>query len=195
MAADGRHLRRDQNRAAVLDALSGLFAEGEYSPTSRQIAERAGLSLRSVARYFDDFDDLIRSAIKRIEGQALELARVPMGPELPTADKIDAIVATRVRLFETVTPAARAGRVCAHRQPVVAEELARTRGFLRRQLSELFAPELERTGSDLLAALDILLSFESYDLMRTAQGLSRPATVAALTSGVRMLLHPATVAG
>ncbi|MDQ1403321.1 MAG: hypothetical protein QOG03_1637, partial [Actinomycetota bacterium] len=43
---DGRRLRREQNRAAVLAALVDLFAEGEYQPNANLIAERAGLSPR-----------------------------------------------------------------------------------------------------------------------------------------------------
>ena len=58
---DGRRLRRDQNREAVLDALVALFHEGIYQPSTNDIAERAGISPRSVFRYFEDVDDLNRA--------------------------------------------------------------------------------------------------------------------------------------
>lgn len=187
---DGRHLRRDQNREAVLQALTQMFSQGEYTPTSRQIADRAGLSLRSLTRYFDDFDDLIRSAIDRIEQEAVPLVDLKVGSDRPTGEKISAIVANRIRLYESVAPAARAGRVCAHRQPLVAEEISKTRRFLRRQVASLFAPEIERSGPELPAALDVLLSFESYDLLRSAQGMTRDATASVLEAGLRLLLRP-----
>ena len=38
---DGRRLRREQNREAVLDALAALFSEGVYQPSANDIAERA----------------------------------------------------------------------------------------------------------------------------------------------------------
>ena len=41
---DGRRLRREQNREAVIDALVELFEEGSYTPSSGEIAERAGIS-------------------------------------------------------------------------------------------------------------------------------------------------------
>ena len=185
---DGRHLRREHNRELVLQALGELFAEGDYTPTSRRIADRAGLSLRSLVRYFDDFDDLVRSAIARQEAQAAGLAGIGCGPDDPTPVKVRAAVEARARLYEAVAPAARAGRVCAHRQPLVAGELQRTRRLLRRQLSQLFAPELELGGPGVLPAIDVLLSFESWDLLRSAQRLSRAAAVEALVAALGTLL-------
>ncbi len=186
--ADGRRLRREHNRELVLQALSDLFAEGHYTPTSRQIAERAGLSLRSLVRYFDDFDDLIRSAIGRQERQAIGLVSIDSTPRDAAAVKIRALVEARVRLYEAIAPAARAGRVCAHRQPLVAEELQRNRRHLRRQVAQLLAPELETSAPGVLAAVDVLLSFESWDLMRGPQRLSRASTVEALVASLGALL-------
>ncbi|HQZ33105.1 MAG TPA: TetR family transcriptional regulator, partial [Ilumatobacteraceae bacterium] len=62
---DGRHARRDRNRLAVVDAMLLLYAAGNLEPSSDEIAERAGLSPRSLFRYFDDLDDLVRVAISR----------------------------------------------------------------------------------------------------------------------------------
>lgn len=45
-AQDGRHLRRDRNRDAVVDALLALYGEGNLDPSSAEIAERARLSPR-----------------------------------------------------------------------------------------------------------------------------------------------------
>ena len=55
---DGRHARRDRNRLAVVDAMLELYVEGNLDPSSDEIAERAGLSPRSLFRYFEDLDDL-----------------------------------------------------------------------------------------------------------------------------------------
>src|SRR6185437_733480 len=66
-AGDGRRLRRDRNRMAVVDALLDLYGESNLRPSTAEIADRAGLSHRSLFRYFDDFDDLCREAICRAE--------------------------------------------------------------------------------------------------------------------------------
>ena len=55
---DGRRASRERNRIAVVDALLDLYAEGNLRPGAGEVARRAGLSRRSVFRYFDDLDDL-----------------------------------------------------------------------------------------------------------------------------------------
>src|SRR3954470_12345428 len=90
---DGRRLRREQNREAVIDALVGLWEEGVYQPSASQIADGAGLSPRSLFRYFDDVDDLNRAAIERQLAGARPLLDVGVGPDAPTATKVERVVA------------------------------------------------------------------------------------------------------
>jgi AcrR family transcriptional regulator len=187
---DGRRLRRERNREAVIDALVQLFDEGSYQPTTDEIAERAGLSPRSLFRYFDDIDDLNRAAVERELARAQPLLEVGISADAPTADKIDGIVEARLRMWEAVEPAARAARLNAFRRPVIAAQLADGRTFLRRQLRALFAAELAGDRASLLGAIEVLTSFESYDLLRIDQRLSRAKTVSTLTSALRALLIP-----
>ena len=78
-AEDGRRLRRERNRDAVVQAVLELVREGELAPGVEAVAARAGLSARSVFRYFDDLDDLCRAAIAR----QLALVGPILGRELP----------------------------------------------------------------------------------------------------------------
>jgi AcrR family transcriptional regulator len=185
---DGRRLRRQQNREAVIDALLASFRDGVYQPSSSEIAQRAGLSSRSLFRYFDDIDDLHRAATARELRRARPLLEIGVGREAATEVKIRAVAAARVRLFEQMVPSATAARVAARRYAVVASELAERRSFLRAQLAELFAPELAGARSVLLPALDVLCSFESYELLRFDQRLSRPKTEGALVAALTTLL-------
>src|SRR5688500_6664926 len=111
---DGRRLRRQQNRDAVIDALLALVEASSYTPSSAQIAERAGLSPRSLFRYFDDMDDISRAAVERQLDDARPLFAVDAEPADHTAHKIERIVRCRLRLFESIAPGARAGRAAAH---------------------------------------------------------------------------------
>jgi AcrR family transcriptional regulator len=187
--ADGRRLRREQNRDAVLDALADLFQEGIYQPSTNEVAERAGLSPRSLFRYFDDVDDLNHAAIERELAKARPLLDLGIDPGAATATKIEHLVEARVRLFEEIAPAARAARVCAHRRPAIAMQLRDARSYLRHQIRRLFAPELGRSLA-LLPALDALCSFESHQLLREDQGLSRAKTVTTLVLALGALLDP-----
>lgn len=189
--ADGRRLRREQNREAVIDALLGLFRDGVFEPSSNEIAERAGLSPRSLFRYFDDVDDLHRAAVERHLARARPLVALQVRADAPTATKIECLVQGRARLWEEIAPGARATRVCAHRYPLLAEELRGNRAYLRRQVRDLFEPELRPLGAaaaPVVAALDVLCSFESYELLRFDQGLSRPKAMAALVAALSALL-------
>jgi len=186
---DGRHLRREQNRATVLDALVELFHEGVYEPSSAEIAERAGLSPRSLFRYFDDIDDLNRSAVERHVNTHRALFEIEIDPNGPTTSKIEQFVDARMRLHETVAPAARAARLSAHRHDVLAAQLYETRAFMRAQVLRTFARELEGERVALLPAVDELCSFEAYEFMRNGHRMSRAKVAAALIAALTQLLN------
>jgi AcrR family transcriptional regulator len=181
---DGRRLRREQNREAVLDAMVELFEEGNLTPTTGEVAERAGLSPRSLFRYFDDIDDLNRAAIDRQLHEAGPLLDPDVMPDASLHERIDALVATRVRLWDAIAPAARAARALAHRRSIVATQLHDGRAYMRHQLEGLF-PD---APAGLLPAVDALCSFESYELLRYDRRMSRAATADALTAGLHALL-------
>ena len=63
--ADGRSARRERNRDAVLDALVELTTEGLDDPSIDDIADRAGVSYRSVYRYFRDRSEMMDEATDR----------------------------------------------------------------------------------------------------------------------------------
>lgn len=158
---DGRTLRREENRSAVLDALGELYRDGVYDPSVAEIAARAGLSPRSLFRYFDDVDDLNRAAIERMIDRARPLLDVVVDPRSPLAERIEGIVAARLRVYDHIAPAARAIRIGAHRHEVLAKQLRQGRAFFRSQV----AAALPEAGADALATVDALLQFETYDLL------------------------------
>jgi TetR/AcrR family transcriptional regulator, regulator of autoinduction and epiphytic fitness len=186
--ADGRRLRREQNRAAVIDALLALFHDGVYQPSTDEVAAKAGLSARSLFRYFDDVNDLHRAAANRAVQMALPLVRLGTGPDEPTADKIRAVVGSRAQLYEETGPAARALRAASTRREMLRGVLERNRSYLRRQISEVFAPELAEAGPSVNPALQVLCSFECYELLRHDQGLPRADAEAAMMRAIGVLL-------
>jgi AcrR family transcriptional regulator len=173
---DGRRRRRAQNRLAVVDALLDLYEDGNLRPGTDEIAERAGLSPRSLFRYFDDVDDLARAAVARQQERALPLFPIGVNASAPLREKATGLVEQRFRLFEAVGQSAKVWRIRSPFQPVLAEELAQTRAFLRSQLLDLFGPELERMSgrkaASVVAAADVLTSFESYQLLLDDQGFA-----------------------
>src|ERR1700676_3605848 len=96
---DGRQLRRERNREAVVEALLDLYSEGNLNPSTEEIACRSGLSPRSLFRYFDDVDDLIRIAVDRQRTRAIPLVPIDASADAPLAVKVAALIDQRFRLF------------------------------------------------------------------------------------------------
>ncbi|MCB1003010.1 MAG: TetR/AcrR family transcriptional regulator [Acidimicrobiales bacterium] len=191
-AIDGRRARRDRNRDAVLDAVIELFTEGHVGLVAADVAERSGVSLRSVYRYFDDLDELARAAIARQTERFAPLAEIPDLGEGPLDDRIERIVTSRVDIHDAVGPTRRAAIQRSATNPILAEQLERTRRLLAEQVAAQFAPELEARDrparARLGAALELLLTFESVDQLRRVQGLGAADTRRVLAESLTRLL-------
>jgi AcrR family transcriptional regulator len=194
VVTDGRLLRRERNREAVVEALLDLYREGNLRPSTEEIATRSGLSPRSLFRYFDDVDDLTRTAVRRQHERAQHLVAIGAGPDEPLAHRVDTLVTQRFRLFAAVGNAAAVARLRAPFQPVLDLEVRRNRAFLRAQIAELFAPELAGMAEDraaaALAATDVLTSFESCRLLLGDQALSAARARAVVAVGLLAILGP-----
>ena len=192
--ADGRHARRERNRMAVVDAMLTLYASGNLEPSSDQIAERAGLSPRSLFRYFDDINDLVRVAVARHHDRVAPLAALDTTTAASLAERVRRLVEQRLRLFDAIASVGMVARVRAPFQPVIASELATARGLWREQVRQLFAPELRALGkptaSYVVAGIDVLTSYESVQLMRDDQQLSSAQVAAALIHSITALVAP-----
>ncbi|MEO6124784.1 MAG: TetR/AcrR family transcriptional regulator [Ilumatobacteraceae bacterium] len=189
---DGRRERRDRNRDAVVDAMLSLYRDGRLAPSSDEIAERAGLSPRSLFRYFDDIDDLVRSAIDRHLERVRPTWLLKIDPSDSVEQRIRSLVAQRLKMFDAMSFVGVISRIRAPFQPIVAEQLTEIRAFLRNQLRELLAPELERldapAAANVLSAVDVLCSFEGYQLLRLDQGFGRARAGAVMTDALTRLL-------
>lgn len=193
--SDGRTARRERNREAVVTALLDLYREGVMMPSADDIAARAGVSARSLFRYFADVDDLAFAAVARQAEHLMPLLALDLDPEAPLDDRIDAFVAARIRLLEAMGEVGRVARFRARLQPVVAEGLARVREVMREHVVVALEPALagrpDAERQAVVAAADVLCSWEAHDLMRNDQGLDATATAAAMGLALRRLLADA----
>jgi AcrR family transcriptional regulator len=188
---DRRRLRTERGRELVVTALLELFDEGEAQPGAARIAERAGVSERSVFRYFDDLDALAAEAVARQIGRTRELYAAPDD----TGDldrRIRALAEQRMTIHDQVAIVSAAGRRIEPRAPSVAEALTSRRRLLREQVAAQFAGELEvvrgRARTELLDALDAAASFEQIDQLRTVAGHSRARTRSIVITTLHALL-------
>ena len=191
-STDGRVLRRERNRAEIVDALLDLLREGHLDVSAATIAQRAGLSERSIFRYFDDLDDLYRAVCAVQFERERKHAEIDSFRTGSTADKIDHFVAQRIRLFTSVGNVGRASRVFARHNLVIAKQLRRARTLLRRQVADHFADELaalpESERQHVATVIDSLCNFESFTIMRNDYDMSISSITSTMTIGIRKAL-------
>jgi AcrR family transcriptional regulator len=187
---DGRTARRDRNRTAVLDAVIELFTEGCLLPNAPMVAERSGVSLRSVFRYFEDTDELVRAAIARQRDRLAPLFELPGVGEGPLEERIDSFVEHRVVLYERAAPLVRAATARRSQSPRLGERVDEARRELRAQLALHFAAEVDAAPHPdrLLAAVDAVTQFETLELWRLEHGLSIEETAQCMRDALRRLL-------
>ena len=192
-APDGRTQRRQRTSAAVVDALLDLYREGNLTPGSDEIAERAGVSPRSLFRYFEDIDALVAVAIASQQERIAPLMAVEVDPDLPFEERLARFVAARLDLYEGMGHVARVARAAAQRHAQVGTELTRIRAVLRGQLETAFARELDERPpaerAEVLAAADVATAWEAVDLLRHDQGLGRDAAARVVARALRAVLR------
>jgi AcrR family transcriptional regulator len=185
---DGRTARRDRNRDAVLDAVHEAFVERGGLPTVEEVAARSGVSLRSIYRYFSDSQQLLLAALAR---RIALMEPSWQQPDLGLGsleERVEALISHRLWLYDENRPTIRAAFALAESTPDIAEQIQRRRVQLLGQTCAQFAPELSRCSPEeaerRATCVEVLCQFESVELLRATQGLSRDAALAVLSTGV-----------
>lgn len=172
-AVDRRLARGVETRRRLAEAMIALLEEGVPQPSAREIAERAGVSLRLVFHHFEDMEQVLRAAV------AVQVSRHwnrlhPVDPSLPLGERVERIIRQRETLYEAIAPVRRAAARAELESPTIATELSRARRQLRRGLEATFEAELHSASHDeRLDALDVAGSWETWDLLRTRMGVGR----------------------
>jgi TetR/AcrR family transcriptional regulator, regulator of autoinduction and epiphytic fitness len=176
---DGRHLRREHNQKKVIDALVDLFVEGSSWPTVSDVAAKAGISERSIFRYFDDMDDLVVAAIDSCVREALPYSVLPYPRPVDPRERLALLARARGRLFRHIMPISMASRAQVARSSRFAASIRKVRDLLRFQIATIFDVELSQMGSNrvkVLASLDVIFSFDTWYLLREIHGHSDDET-------------------
>ena len=190
-SVDGRRARRDRGKTAVVDAMFELLQEGQLPPAVEAIAERAGVSVSSVFRYFENLDDLQQRTIERYFERFASLFTIPAIGQGPLDDRIKRLVDSRLDLYEVIGPIARMARARAVDSPRLARTLDQTRSMQAGLVRTHFTPELgsltPARGDDLVMLIDSMTSFEAWDLLRTTHRRSRQQIRRAWLVGLKAL--------
>jgi AcrR family transcriptional regulator len=172
---DGRRLRSERTRQLIIEAYLSLVRNTRQVPTSAQIAERAGYSVRSV---FERFPDLMAL---RVAATDFAFAQGTAGAQLRDLDgdratRIRSQVETRAHTCETWLPMWRALNANQADSDELKSRVRLARELIIRRLELMYRPELgtlaEPRRRYTLIALEALTDFESWARMRENYGLS-----------------------
>ncbi|WP_433260744.1 TetR/AcrR family transcriptional regulator [Micromonospora vinacea] len=187
---DGRTARAERTRAAIVEAHLALISEGDLRPTGERIAERAGISLRTLWTNFKDMETLFEASGAEVLRQQ-DAAYRPISTGLPLTKRVDAYCRQRARLLQLIAPSARAAQM---REPV-SEQLHRNRlkhiERVRDEVEELFAVELAEAGpgrEQLLNALVAASTWQAWSMLRYGLGLGVDQARAVMSRTVGALL-------
>ena len=189
---DGRTLRRTRSRADIVTALLDLFEEGHVDVSAAEIATRAGVSERSLFRHFTDVHDLYRTVCEFQYRRVSASGTIDGFGAGDTETKIQRFVDQRVRLYTAIGNVGIAARAHAPRMPMLAEQLHEARRTMRQQVEGHFADELaalDPTGRSAAATtIDVLTSYESFDLMHRDRAMRIKAITEVLVTSIRRML-------
>jgi AcrR family transcriptional regulator len=166
---DGRRVRGADNRRKIVEALLKLVEAGNPVPNAEQVADEAGVALRTVFRHFADMDKLYSEVSERMMAEIRPIIERPFEKDDPE-ERVEELVDRRAQVFERLLPYKHAGD--AHRagsQFLTTEHRALVkmqREALKRALVEM--PK----SAQAFEALDLLLSIDSWKRLRFDQGLS-----------------------
>lgn len=186
---DGRRARGARNKSAVVAALLELYQSGEVQPSAARIASLAGVSERSVFRYFDDMEDLAATAV------AIQWDRVvQFYTDLPTQgtfeERLGAIVDHRLALYDKVSGVFRIAMVAALRIGAAADAVEQRREYLRRQARKQFRSEIDDQADPAIVAaiIDYTLSLENIDYLHRSLGLTESRIKDVIGENLRLVL-------
>jgi TetR/AcrR family transcriptional regulator, regulator of autoinduction and epiphytic fitness len=188
---DGRTARAVRTRSAIVDAHLTLLRDGDLRPTGERIAERAGVSLRTLWTNFKDMETLFSAAGRRLTELQRD-AHHPISPTLPLPERVDAFCRQRATMLEILAPAARAAATREPFSPALRRNRAIEISRVREEITTLFATELAASGAgttELLDALVMTATYASWSALREQMSLDVDASCAVMRRTIAALLH------
>ena len=193
---DGRFQRSARTRQLVLDAFLSLIDEGDITPTAQRIAERAGVSLRTVYHQFNDVDTIHELGGQRL-AERLDARLFIVPTSGPLGRRVDAFARNRMEVNSSIHNIASAARL---REPF-SLTLRRSRDSLIRrgeqEIRLVFARELtalpEPARDTLVSAVALVSNWPSWYSLREELGLSSEAAEQVMRASLRALLGSRSV--
>ena len=185
-SSDGRRQRSERSQTAIIEAALSLMDEGTLVPTAQQIADRAGVGIRSFFRHFADMDSLFLAADDMLLSSYEALFEVDDRTGA-LASRVARAIDLYGNAFEKLRPIILCTQAQLWRSPKLQENYAWHQKRLRKEL-ELWLPEVAELPKDRREAVHAVASFSMWNRLREFQGLSIKTSADIVTSLVNDLI-------
>jgi AcrR family transcriptional regulator len=196
---DGRQSRTVRSRLAICEACLDLVQEGVLQPSADQIAERAGLSRRSVFNHFADLAELY-DAVVEVGMQRCAPLLEEISEQEPVARRVERLADVRSKFLEATAPFTRALTAQALVGPASDQAIRVSRDALRLQhqdVERLFARELEelppQERAEIIEAMSAATSPLQWEYLRRSRGNSMSRACAVMKRTLAAILRDAGV--
>ena len=177
---DGRRQRSERSRTAIITASLALIEQGILVPTAKQIADAAGVGIRSFFRHFEDMEALFEATDAHARSGFADL--FPDGDGRGPLDaRIDAFISGRAEAYEQLNNIILSTQAQMWKSKTLRRNYDRDQKKLRRITAGWF-PETEGQTAQAADALEAITSFEMWHRLRHHQklGLRETADIMAM---------------
>ena len=183
---DGRRERAERTRQAIIDAAGGMIVEGILAPTAQQIADRAGVGIRSFFRHFLDMESLFLA----VDGQSRDsMEALFMGGDRTGTleDRILHAVERHAQGYEVHANAIRAAKANFWRWELMHKNYQRYQRGLRKDFDD-WLPELKTLAKAERDTVDAIASGEMWLRLRDEQELSKQRSIEIVVNLLAILI-------
>ena len=183
---DGRRERAGRTRQAIIDAAGGMIVEGILAPTAQQIADRAGVGIRSFFRHFLDMESLFLA----VDGQSRDsMEALFMGGDRTGTleDRILHAVERHAQGYEVHANAIRAAKANFWRWELMHKNYQRYQRGLRKDFDD-WLPELKTLAKAERDTVDAIASGEMWLRLRDEQELSKQRSIEIVVNLLAVLI-------
>ena len=183
---DGRRLRSERSKQAIIDASLALMEEGNLIPTAQQISDQAGVGIRSFFRHFEDMETLF-ATIDEQTRESTEALFLGGDRDGTLEDRILHAIERRGVGYEDQRNRILCTSAQLWRSETLRKNYARYQRGLRKDLDD-WLPELKQLTRSEREAVDALASFEMWYRLRYHQALGKQATIDVLAGLLNTIL-------
>jgi AcrR family transcriptional regulator len=198
-ARDGRQSRTARSRLAICEACLDLVQEGELQPSADQIAERSGVSRRSIFNHFADLAELY-DAVVEVGMQRCAPLLEEISERVPVSHRVERLVHARSRFLEVTAAFTRALTAQALVGPAADQARRVSKNALRLQhqdVERLFQRELvglpPQERAEILEAMSAAMSPLLWEHLRRSRGNSISRARAVMKRTLMSILRDAGV--